>query len=144
MSMRRRLPGLRMIGGINRALRSISGSLTQAGGSPALLMSVRTDGVVQWSAGISGPFEVWNRGRSDDHAANYWVRFTKVTGDNVDIGTMNTWLQITTNWSFGYSKSSGTQTWTGTFTIEIASDAGGSTIVASTAVGGITLTLTRT
>lgn len=67
--------------------------------------------------------------------SSYWVRATEVaqTGGGTLTGTLATWLQLTGNreWSIERQAVSGAGTSTWDLTIEIATDSGGSNIVAS-------------
>lgn len=66
----------------------------------------------------------------------YWIRVTLTAGDALDTGTAGSWLQLSSDRTFGYSQS-GLGSKSGTFTIEIATDSGGSNIVDTRA--GVTL-----
>ena len=70
-----------------------------------------------------------------DSGANYWVRVVATVIDPSPTlttqGTFNTWLQLSTARTFGYTKNTTGTTGTNEveFAIEIATDSGGSNIV---------------
>jgi hypothetical protein len=59
-----------------------------------------------------------------------YVRFTLISGDTPNIGTLNTWQQLNANRDIGNSLSA-TGVRSSTIKIEIATDAGGSNIVST-------------
>lgn len=71
----------------------------------------------------------WADPNTTDIGSSYWIRFTAESGDAVTIGTLNTWLALTTTRTFYWQVSGGILS--GVVKVEIASDSGGSTIVAT-------------
>jgi hypothetical protein len=81
--------------------------------------------------------QYWHTSGSATIGDSYWVRFTRVTGGppTYYIGdAVSTWHQITTTRYFGHDSPEGYDE-QGTYTIEIASDSGGVTIVSTSASG---------
>ena len=69
----------------------------------------------------------------------YHGKLTKVSGNDLTVGTQNVWLPLTSGQTFGYTGVSAGQIRTGTFTLAISND-GGATTAASSAAGGISIT----
>lgn len=66
---------------------------------------------------------------------SYWIRFTSNTGTDPSIA-MNTWLALTTQRDCVWQAGTAAETVTGSVKVEIASDSGGATIVATGYYGG--------
>lgn len=62
---------------------------------------------------------------------SYWVRCTRQSGNALNVGTENTWQQLSANRTFGYSST--TDVMDGFFTFQLATDSGGANIVATLA-----------
>ena len=74
---------------------------------------------------------------------DHWVRFVRISGDSAGFtGTLNTWLKVSgtssSNREIVYNVSAGAGILSGTYSVEIATDSGGSNIVAGPS--NITLT----
>jgi hypothetical protein len=71
------------------------------------------------------------------YVGNYWIRATKISGDNLTSGTLNSWISLNSNspeWQLTAYKSQalgGIDYKEILLKLEIATDAGGSTIVAT-------------
>lgn len=113
-------------------------------GVTAALLSVRSTGAIE-SAINGGAFSQigdWFLPNAADGSL-YHCRLTKVSGNDLTVGTQNTWLVLTSGETFGYTGVSLGQIRTGTFTLAISND-GGATTAASSAAGAISITADNT
>lgn len=117
------------------------GTVTRVVTTPALAttnINVNTDGTLTGTDNAGTDFShAWFQPTGGSPGSSYWVRFTQVSGTAPDSGTLNTWLALSSNRSIGYSTTNGVKI--GTFTIEIASDSGGTNIVAASSSGAYSM-----
>jgi hypothetical protein len=98
----------------------------------------RTDGGVYKVEGFSAPLETQDNASTTWYpngtppTGRFWIRFTVDSGDTPDTGdSMSTWHTLaSTDRTFGYNRS-GTGQDRGVIKVEIATDSGGSSIVAT-------------
>ena len=120
-------------------------TLSGSSGSPRLAAHIVTDpgaasagwrfnsdGTVDRNQGGYSQFEAgveWAN-TAPNASTDYWIRATLDSGSNPSSGTMNTWLQLSSNRTWEWARGS-VGVLTGVLQIEIASDSGGSNIVAT-------------
>ena len=88
----------------------------------------------------------WGSPTTTGIGSNYWIRFTRTATNSFGTPTAATnstastgWLQLSSAREIGISRTPGQHDFSATYTIEIASDSGGSTIL--TTLTGITIVL---
>ena len=88
----------------------------------------------------------WGSPTTTGIGSNYWIRFTRTATNSFGTPTAATnstastgWLQLSSAREIGISRTPGQHNFSATYTIEIASDSGGSTIL--TTLTGITIVL---
>jgi len=121
--------------------RTDTGSLGSDGSSLATL-SLNTDGtgsIVRSVVGDSFPCN-WGSPTTTGIGASYWARVT-ITSGSLSSGTTGSWLQLNVARNWARNRVGGVGTNTCTFTLDIASDSGGASIVAT---ASFTLTATLT
>ena len=94
-------------------------------------LTFNTNGTCTVSGGVTSPGGGWMSGGS---GASYWIRWTNTTG-TLTTGTPATWQQLSTARTFGVSfttNAAGSKNCIGT--VDIATDSGGVTIVATGSV----------
>ena len=98
----------------------------------------------RYDTGYSSLGETWGSPTTSGAGSNYWIRFTRTAASGFGATTYSTastgWLQLNTGREIVIQKSSITSPMLATYTIEISSDSGGSTIL--TTRTDITLYLT--
>ena len=100
-------------------------------GACTVTLTVRTDGTVRASGSASGTLasQDWITPTSAV-TTNYWSRWSSTAG-SLSSGSEATWEQLTTNRAYAKSYVGLTGTDAVTGTLEIATDSGGSNVVAS-------------
>jgi hypothetical protein len=118
-----------------------------AGGDPSTAtLSFLSDGT--WSATLEASASKsgnWATPTTTGVGSGYWIRFTRTffSGGAGNSATASTgWLQLNTTQSIDVTRTSGFGVTTADYTIEIATDSGGSNIVATASL--ITLTASMT
>ena len=88
----------------------------------------------------------WGSPTTTGIGSNYWIRFTRTATNSFGTPTAATnstastgWLQLSSAREIGIDRTPGQHNFSATYTIEIASDSGGSTIL--TTLTGITIVL---
>lgn len=128
---------------------SLAGGTTESiGTSPqAASVNVLRNGTIT-STGADTAFstQYWHTSGNTTIGDAYWVRFTRVTGTSTNYAgaAVSTWHQISSTRSCGYDVPEAAGEFAGTYTIEIASDSGGSTIVSTSASGAYVVTANST
>lgn len=75
----------------------------------------------------------WHTGGGD---TSLYIRFTLVSGDTPNNGTLNTWQQLNSARSIGFTVSGPGTIRSATIRVQIATDAAGTNIIADSGVGG--------
>jgi hypothetical protein len=109
------------------------------GASASQTLTIQTDGT--WNVDYTGSFAVgetasgnWGTPAVSGIGSNYWVRFTRTAFSGTGTATASTgWLQLSSARSVSVISNAptGFQSANATYTIEIATDSGGSNIVTS-------------
>lgn len=90
-----------------------------------------TDGTITIAgSGTSNQTAYWYKPATSGIGSSYWLRVTVNSGSSLTGSSTGTWLQLSTSRSFNLT-SSGNGVLSTNITIEIATDSGGSNIVAS-------------
>ena len=118
------------------------GTAYSIGSSPQYSsVSVLRNGTIT-SFGLDSFFstQYWHTSTDVTVGDGYWVRFTRITGGSTyyNGAAVNTWHQLSATRSISHDCPEGYGE-EGTYTIEIASDSGGVTIVSSSAAGAYTV-----
>jgi hypothetical protein len=116
-----------MGGGI---VNPLPGETFSSVGSPTASSRLRisTDGwVLHVNNGSPIQKHQWHTGGGD---TSLFVRFTLISGNTPNIGTLNTWQQLNADRDIGYSVSS-TGIASGVIKVEIATDSGGTNIIST-------------
>lgn len=95
--------------------------------APAASLTLNTDGTMSATGNISTVGANWGTPTTTGIGASYWARMTKNSGANPTTGTLNTWLQLSSQrvWSWQSDPNDAN------VTLEIATDSGGSNVVDS-------------
>ena len=127
---------LSAVGGVvSLTAGSCIGDGVLAGGPSSGIVQVNSTGAMTLSASSSGPTSGpsnWYAPTSTGVGSFYWARFT-LTAGTFTSGTTGTWINLSAGASVTKSVASGTGSASATFTIEIASDAAGTNILATSA-----------
>lgn len=94
---------------------------------------VLANGQIQRTTGISNIYSAFNIGTewsNKNPPGTYYIRATLDSGTTPDSGTLNTWIEIDTTITWSWTRSAVGVT-TGILELEIATDSGGTNIVAS-------------
>ena len=113
----------------------LPGGTAQASGLNAPYVIVNSDGTITLLANTTT--QNWYTPTTTGIGTGYYVKFSKVSGDNADYNQAADWTEITSNFYIGYASGGGAKS--GDWTVEIASDSGGTTVVTS---GTYTMTYT--
>lgn len=117
---------------------TMSSTLVPSSSAATATVSFYADGYLSGSIngtgsnGASG--DNWFMPNETGIGSSYWIRATLSSGSTPNNGNpgIGTWLQLNTTRTWGYSSGGGTiGTRTGTLLFQIASDSGGTNIVAS-------------
>jgi hypothetical protein len=113
---------------------SISGTVYSGPGPAYAEITLYSNGVAGWAGSDgSGSFTNWATPTTGGVGSSYWVRFTQtssVSGTNETGSARNTWVALSGSPYFGVQRTLGGYG-SRTYTIQIASDSGGSNIVAT-------------
>jgi hypothetical protein len=101
--------------------------------STSCTITLNTDGTITWSVNSNGNWGVedtnWATPTTGGVGNSYWVRGTVTSGSpGMTSGTSDTWLQLSSARAWTFSRST-IGTTSGVYTLEIASDSGGSNII---------------
>lgn len=132
-----------MAGGDNGVVVTLSvvpGGYTRTELSPTdadCTITYSTNGAVSITDDFSSSGS-WRSPNETGIGSGFWIRWTNTSG-TLSSGTAGSWLALSSSRSFGvlFTGTNGTKTCTGT--VEIATDSGGSNVVAS---GSVTITAT--
>ena len=116
---------------------SAIGDGAAAGGLSSAVVQFNSDGTILLTASSTGPVSgpsSWYATPVAGVGSSYWVRWT-LTAGTFTTGTAGAWLSLATGASVGKSLN-GTGAASATFTVQIASDAAGATIL-STSTGWV-------
>jgi hypothetical protein len=115
---------------------SISGTVYSGPGPAYAEITLYSNGVAGWAGSDgSGSFTNWATPTTGGVGSSYWVRFTQTSsvspvGTNETGSARNTWVALSGSPYFGVQRTLGGYG-SRTYTIQIASDSGGSNIVAT-------------
>ena len=117
---------------------NVIGDGLAAGGPSSGTVQFNSDGTILLTASFAGAATGpanWYAPPVSGVGSSYWVRWT-LTAGTFTTGTAGVWLSLATGASVGKSLGSGTGAASATFTVQIASDAAGATIL-STSTGWV-------
>lgn len=124
------------------------GTVDSTGSSPkfAIVSVLRNGTITSFGEDLSFATQYWHTSGQASIGDGFWVRFTRVTGtaSNYTGSTVGTWHQLSSTRTFGYDVPEGAGPHTGTYTIQIASDSGGTTIVSASSSGAYSVTADST
>lgn len=110
--------------------------LANSGGTAYAEYGFSSDGTIVGGTSDSGSFSVgnWTTPTTAGIGSSYWIRVTETASSGAGVtvygDTRGVWLQLNTGRTFGISRTANGLGYR-VYTFEIASDSGGSTIVAS-------------
>ena len=117
---------------------NVIGDGLATGGAASGVVQFNSDGTILLTASFAGAATGpanWYAAPVSGVGSSYWVRWT-LTGGTFTTGTAGAWLSLASGASVGKSLGSGTGAASATFTVQIASDAAGVTIL-STSTGWV-------
>jgi hypothetical protein len=133
--------------GVNAAAGSASVNLSGTSGSPNVdqdfaLNDIATAGwrfqssgdLARYDFGIYNKPEWYGRVGSTTHQTpptTYYLRATLDSGDSPSLGTLNTWQALSSSRTYAWEAGPGFDVAIGTIKVEIATDSGGTNIVAT-------------
>lgn len=106
---------------------------TKAGTGPqTMTVTVETDGTISYTSGATGSGGTsWGTPTTVGIGTSYWVRFVHTAGDSPTSNGASTWTQLTAARSISRQASLSGDDFSTTFTIQLATDSGGSNVVAN-------------
>ena len=120
-----------------------------AGDTGAVSLRWNADGtmsILQWPTNYTSLGETWGSPTTAGIGSNYWIRFTRTATNSFGSPTAATQSTASTGWvilsnapSISIDRTPGQHDFSATYTIEISSDSGGSTILSTRT--GITIAL---
>lgn len=93
-------------------------------------LQLNTDGTMSSTGNFSTVGPNWYLPTSTGVGANYWVRMTVTAGSNPTVGTVGSWLQLSSNRAWTWTRTT-TGVLSATVTVELATDSGGANIIAT-------------
>lgn len=107
-----------------------------SGGTAYAEYTISSDGTIVGGSSQSGSFSVgnWTTPTTAGIGSSYWVRFTETASSGAGVtvtgSTRGSWLQLSSSRTYGLSRTANGFGYR-VYTVEISSDSGGATIVAT-------------